>query len=89
MVGFTVDRDWLETGPDSEVGTTWGPDLGTATQVTADTPGAMRWNAYDDDNVLYYSGWLVGDCWDVILGWGMAHAGVAYVNDDDGQCIVG
>jgi hypothetical protein len=59
------------------------------TSITIETPGAVRWHAYDDDSVLYYSGWLVGDCWDVILGWGMRDAGVAYVNDDDGQCIVG
>jgi len=89
MIGWTIDRDLTGTPP-SAVGITWGPDLANAPQVTADTPGAERFYAYDDDGNHYFSGWVVGDsAWDVILGWGMAYAGVAAIYDAEMQCIVG
>ena len=90
VVGFTVDRDYLEDDPGkSAVDTTWGPDLATAVPITEDTPGAVRWYARDDDDILYYSGLLVGDCWEVVLEWGTRYAGVAAIYDDEMNCIVG
>ena len=89
MTGFTIDKDFTETGEDSAEGICWAPDLNKRTVITKDTPGSARFHAYDDDGNHYYSGWLTGDCWEVIYDWAAAYAGCTLIKDGMKQGIIG
>ena len=88
-VGFTIDKDHLETGEHNAKGICWAPNLNEAKKITRFTPGAKRFHAYDDDGEHYYSGWLVGDCWEVIYEWAAAYAGCTLIKDGNKEGVIG
>tara|TARA_B100000809_G_scaffold216036_1_gene221511 strand:- start:1323 stop:1595 length:273 start_codon:yes stop_codon:yes gene_type:complete len=88
-VGFTIDKDLIETGEHNAKGICWAPNLNEAKKITRFTPGAKRFHAYDDDGNHYYSGWLLGDCWEVIYEWAAAYAGCTLIKDGQKKGIIG
>ena len=46
-------------------------------------------HAYDDDGEHYYSGWLIGECWEVIYEWAAAYAGATEIKDGQHKGIIG
>ena len=89
MVGVTVELDHIETGEHSAKGICWAPNLNDATMIDKHTPGSKRWHAYDDDGIHYYSGWLVGECWEVVYEWAAAYAGCTLIKDGQYKGIIG
>ena len=87
--GFTIDKDYLEKGKDSAVGICWAPNLNDAKKINRFTRGSQRFHAYDDDGEHYYSGWLVGDCWEVIYEWAAAYAGCTLIKDGQHKGVIG
>ena len=85
-VGFTIDKDLI--GTDAK-GVCWAPNLNEAKKITRFTLGAKRFHAYDDDGEHYYSGWLVGECWEVIYEWAAAYAGATLIKDGQYKGIIG
>ena len=84
---FTVTDDLLDDGDDSAVGQTWPPGTG---RIGADTPGAVRWHAKDDDGEHYYSGYLVGDqAGEVVAGWAAGYAGATAIFDGRWAMVIG
>ena len=88
-IGFTVEKDHLEEGKSSAVGICWAPDLDKAKMIDKYTPGSKRWHAYDDDGEHYYSGWLLGDCWEVIYEWAAGYAGCTLIKDGQLKGVIG
>ena len=88
-VGFTIDKDLIETGEHNAKGICWAPNLNEAKKITRFTPGAKRFHAYDDDGEHYYSGWLLGDCWEVIYEWAAAYGGCTLIKDGQKKGIIG
>jgi|TARA_B100001964_G_C14178266_1_gene574921 hypothetical protein len=88
-VGFTVEKDHIETGENSAVGICWAPNLNNCKMIDKHTPGSKRWHAYDDDGIHYYSGWLTGECWEVIYEWAAAYAGATLIKDGQHKGIIG
>ena len=84
---FTVTDDLLDDGDESAVGQTWPAN---ATPIGADTPGAVRWHAKDDDGEHYYSGYLVGDMtWEVVAVWAERYAGATAIFDGRWAMVIG
>ena len=88
-IGFTVEKDHLEEGKSSAVGICWAPDLDKAKMIDKYTPGSKRWHAYDDDGEHYYSGWLLGDCWEVVYTWAAGYAGCTLIKDGQLKGVIG
>jgi hypothetical protein len=89
MVGFSIEKDLIETGEYNAEGICWAPNLNDATVINKSTPGSERFYAYDDDGNHYYSGWLVGDCWEVIYEWAAAYAGCTLIKNGNKEGIIG
>jgi hypothetical protein len=85
-VGFTIDKDLVRT---NAKGICWAPNLNDAKKITRFTPGAKRFHAYDDDGEHYYSGWLLGDCWEVIYEWAASYAGCTLIKDGNKEGVIG
>ena len=88
-VGFTIEQDHLEEGENSAVGICWAPNLNNAKMIDKHTPGSQRFHAFDDDGEHYYSGWLVGECWEVIYEWAAGYAGCTLIKDGQHKGIIG
>ena len=89
MVGFTVSHDYIEIGEHHAKGICWAPNLNDCKTIDKYTPGSKRWHAYDDDGIHYYSGWLVGECWEVIYAWAAGYAGCTEIKDGDNKGVIG
>ena len=89
MVGFSIEKDLIETGENNAEGICWAPNLNDAKVINKNTPGSERFHAYDDDGNHYYSGWLVGGCWEVIYEWAAAYAGCTLIKDGNKEGIIG
>jgi hypothetical protein len=92
MDAFTVDTDLIDDG--EAVGRSWSAvwanagEHGVPVVVGSDTPGAERWHAKDDDGEHYYSGWLVGDAWEVISDWAAGYAGCTVIYDGQWRAVI-